>query len=203
MTYFKSIIQSSQNAPYFLWIYPKRWKKNKPFRKISLKMLPTDKIKNSFKLHWKGLFLFVEEAPGLEIPHDSRLLTPDEIEKMFDLCVGFLRERASYCWSISRDPMRWSISTWATNTKKSTIRKRGNESDKAYLPAEVQRTRLDGRKRQRVVPLKKFPKYLRRQQKRQRQKEQDQEMGEFNERFNAEFAEVTRPSDNTGRITDC
>ena len=148
----------------------------KPFRKIQLKMLPTAATKNAFKLHWKALYLFLEQAPDLNLSEDTRVMSDADVESAFNVCIEFLRLRASYCWNLrGKGPMSWSISTWANRVKRSAILKHGTASDKSLVSEETPRNKAHSRKRTRALVLKNNPKYPRRQRNRLERLELDDE----------------------------
>ena len=65
----------------------------KPFRRIDLKMLPTPSFKNTFKLHWKPLYLFVEKATNLKLDYETRDMKKEEVDAAFSVCLEYLKLR--------------------------------------------------------------------------------------------------------------
>jgi len=54
----------------------------KPLRKFVTSMLPTSKLRNIYKLHWKGFFCVLEYAEDFSIPENTKEMTDAEIEEL-------------------------------------------------------------------------------------------------------------------------
>ncbi len=141
-------------------------KKVKPFRKLSLDMLPTKSLKDNFKIHWKPIFAFLSEAAALPPMHET--ITNQHINEVYDRCVGHLKSTVSYCFQKKKNPENeWTIATWSLRTSRSSIEKKGTESDKAKLPEANNRNKARNKGLQRKRKESENPLYLRRQRKRQ------------------------------------
>ena len=87
--------------------------------------------------------------------------------------------------------MRWSVTTWAFKTKRSTILKKGNASDKSLVEVDTIRNRPHTTKRTSRVWAKKSPKYPTRQIRRLERKRKERENAEqVDEEFGNVFGSV-------------
>ena len=139
----------------------------KPFRKLTLEMLPTKKLKDAYKLNWKPIFGFLADA--INIPNDNNRPTEEEIDAAYSRCLEHLKSTVSYCFEMRKKPEdEWNLATWSLRVARSSIEKRGTDSDKAKLAPATNRNkaRSNGLKRNRKDSDN--PLYLRRQQQRQR-----------------------------------
>ena len=87
--------------------------------------------------------------------------------------------------------MRWSVTTWAFKTKRSTILKKGNASDKSLVEVDTIRNRPHATKRTSRAWAKKSPKYPTRQIRRLERKRKERENAEqVDEEFGNVFGSV-------------
>ena len=134
----------------------------KPFKDLQ-NMLPTNKLKNSYKLSWKKVFAFLDD--GVVFPSNSSL-TEEQIDKTYNHCIDYLKSRVSYCFAGDKNPVtEWGLSTWANRLSQSTIENKGTASDKEKLPPLTNRNKPKGNVK-RVRKESNNPLYLNRQQKR-------------------------------------
>ena len=108
----------------------------RPFRNLKPAMLPTKKLKYAYKLSWRALFVIFEGRALSGLPRDTRTLSVADIARYHSLCWEQLKQIVSYCFTPQKQPHTWTISTWATRTRRSCIVKNGNDQDRANLPPE-------------------------------------------------------------------
>jgi hypothetical protein len=105
--------------------------KIKPYRDFLPARLP-QKIAEVYKLHWKPVFTMMEKGVGV-LPTE---FTIEVVDQLYDLGTEFLKTRVSYVFDNPRMHHNdWTMATWAKYVTRSMILKKGNENDKAHLPA--------------------------------------------------------------------
>ena len=103
----------------------------KPFRKFLPARLPK-KIADIYKLHWRPVYLMMEEGAG-KIPEH---LTTAIVNSLYERGTEHLQTRVSYIFqNVKLNHQNWVIATWARYLSRSMIMQRGTEQDKSYLPA--------------------------------------------------------------------
>jgi hypothetical protein len=74
----------------------------KPFKNLNHGMLPTQDLKNAYKLNWNKVFAFL--ADGVDFPTHSSL-TEDQIDETCNKCIDYLKSRVAYCFATTKDPV--------------------------------------------------------------------------------------------------
>ena len=104
-----------------------------PFRKLKPSGLHTKGLINKYRLQWRMLFEYLEKGVHVQLPEDTKQITSAEFKAYYTRCVVYLNQTVSYCFKVP-NPMKQSISTWLVLISRSTILKRGTNSDKSFLP---------------------------------------------------------------------
>jgi hypothetical protein len=140
----------------------------KPFKNLTLDMLPNKELKNAYKLQWKPIFAFVSEAANFPT-HNN--ITTEEINQAYDRIIEHLKSTVSYCFLKNKSPQdNWTIATWSVRVSRSSIEKNGTQSDKEKLGDASNRNKPRGSgKRNRKESNN--PLYFHRQKKRKAAKE--------------------------------
>lgn len=139
----------------------------KPFRELTVKGLPTKKLKDDFKLQWLGCFKNLESS-GISLPRVGTNVSQEEVDKLYSEFTAVLKQRFSYCFTKTEDCVTtWSISTWAKKMTRSQVLKDGSDSDKRYLAPATYKNNSNNRNKSRKRKNKENPLYLNRQEKRQ------------------------------------
>ena len=139
-----------------------------PFMEIQLQLLPSP-IRNKFKNEWKPIFKFLEN-----VTKDS-VASGDTIDGTYTKCLNHLKTRVSYCFAGTRDPTKYTVSTWSNRTSRSQIVKKGTDSDKAQLGEAGGRNKAKKQGSTRRRKAKSSVLYPGRQQKRRKITEQKRE----------------------------
>jgi len=63
----------------------------RPFRQLSLKLLPAGKSRDTLRQTWKPFFTYLEGA-NVNFSQDGRDLSAAQIESMYEKCIDFLKE---------------------------------------------------------------------------------------------------------------
>ena len=85
--------------------------KVKPLRSVSASMLPAT-LARQFNSNWQPIFKFLD--PVLRtLPRDNVGVTDDVLERVYDECMVFLKERVSYLWKGRSNPREYSVGTWS------------------------------------------------------------------------------------------
>ena len=151
----------------------------KPFRKIKPSMLPTKQMQDTFRIHWKALFSFLETVT--DIVPDANTLSAEQINTIYEKFVAVLKDRVSYCFIEGKKPdIQWSISTWANKTRRSSILKYGTPHDKAKLSRAIARNNTNKRNQSRKRQQNENALYPRRPNKQNRQQNISQQQNETN-----------------------
>ena len=104
----------------------------KPFRNI--RFVPV-RLKNIYKIQWKCIFSYLEKGIKLS-DSDVKNPTVNNMNEIYDQFVLHLKTTCEYCFTKKKgNPMSWSISTWSTRTRRSSVLKDGTESDKEHANA--------------------------------------------------------------------
>jgi hypothetical protein len=74
----------------------------KLFRKLTLEMLPTKKLKDAHKLNWKPIFGFLADA--INISNDNNRPSKEEIDAAYSRCLEYLKSTVSYCFKMRKKP---------------------------------------------------------------------------------------------------
>ena len=106
----------------------------RPYMKINGPMLPSQELKNKFKLHWKSFFSLLNNIEDTAIPNDTKKMTIDEINVIYNSFLHYLKNTVSYLFVNRKRPESvLSISTWALKTRRSEILRLGNINDISNL----------------------------------------------------------------------
>ncbi len=104
----------------------------KPCRKFLPARLPK-KIADIYKLHWRPVYVMMEEGIGNEIPEH---LTTAIVNNLYERGTEHLQRRVSSIFQNEKFHHHdWVIATWARYLSQSMIMQRGTEQDKSNLPA--------------------------------------------------------------------
>jgi len=109
----------------------------KPFRKFLPARLPK-KIADTFKLHWRPIYMMMEEGLEMNIlagatPQQSA----ESIDSLYNQATDHLKTRVRYIFEDKKlHHNTWTIATWSKYVGRSMIAKKGTETDKANLPEE-------------------------------------------------------------------
>ena len=163
---------TKRNVGFKLWLlgmpnYHRRNKKGvlvhapvRPFRLLKPSFLPAP-VAKKFKLHWRPLYLMMQE--GFELDSNNELTT-EVVNEYYKAGDKYLREnRVSYIYATRKyNPENWRISTWSKYIGRNHIEKHGTESDLQNLP-EANRYNRPHQGRKRKVQLKENNRTRRRQ----------------------------------------
>ena len=145
------------------WLKGIRYGNNyvKPFRQLRPKDLPTRALQSQMRVEWQKFFKYLENN-GLEMPSNtSEEVTEAQLEHTTDEMWDLLEKTVSYAFT-RKTAKSHCLSTFARKVSPSEIVKNGNPSDKTYLES-MQKAKPTARQyKNRVRPLAKNPKYLRR-----------------------------------------
>jgi len=113
------------------------------FKGMSNNMLPTEELKDAFKLSWKRAFAFL--ADGVTFP-----FSPDPAEEQIDeACnnnIDCLKSRVLHCCAAGKNPVaELALSTLANWSSWSIVKKRGTASDTEKLPPLASRNTANGK----------------------------------------------------------
>ena len=113
-------------------------------------MLPSNLLKNEFKLQWKGVYdRFLSDIENAVLPLNQNHFSHDELEKIYEKLVEHLRTRFSFCF-LKGDPLLdWKLGTWYNRTSRSSVVQRGSDADKLLLPEETRWNMSTGRQNKR------------------------------------------------------
>jgi hypothetical protein len=121
----------------------------KPFCKFLPARLPM-KIADIYKLHWRPVYVMMEEGIGDEIPEP---LTTAIVNNLYERGTEYLQRRVSYIFQNEKlHHHDWVIATWARYLSRSMIMQRGTERDKSNLPAPTHFNRPRPARQTRRVP---------------------------------------------------
>jgi hypothetical protein len=97
-------------------------KRIRPFRKLKLKLLPTKKLKNTYKINWCPIFRFLEKNVHMSLPQQSNLITNEDLKIYYDECIKVLQDKVSFCFNDRKNSaLTWKVSTWSKNIQPSSI----------------------------------------------------------------------------------
>ena len=102
----------------------------RPYTKINGPMLPSQVLKNKFKLHWKPVFSLLKNIEDILIPINTTKITTSEIDQIYNSFLHHLKNTVSYLWVNGKRPESiFSISTWAKKTRRSEVLRLGTAND--------------------------------------------------------------------------
>ena len=121
-----------------------------PFRLLKPTFLPPE-VSKKFKLHWRPLFLMMEEA--FELDRNAQI-TAENVNEYYKAGDKHLRENwFSYVYNNKKyNPDNWKISTWSKYIGRSYIEKHGSDSDRQNLPQRSRYNRPHQGRKRRVQP---------------------------------------------------
>ena len=121
-----------------------------PFRLLKPTFLPPE-VSKKFKLHWRPLFLMMEEA--FELDRNAQI-TAENVNEYYKAGDKHLRENwVSYVYNNKKyNPDNWKISTWSKYIERSYIEKHGSDSDRQNLPERSRYNRPHQGRKRRVQP---------------------------------------------------
>lgn len=121
----------------------------KPFRYLKSSMLPSNQLKNEFKLQWKGVYNRL--LPDAEnIPTNQNHFEHADIEQIYKSLVNHLHSRFSFCFVDGMNPLLdWKLGTWYNRTSRSNVIQHGSNTDKLLLPEETRWNTSGGRQNKR------------------------------------------------------
>ena len=77
----------------------------------------------------------MEKTPGLNLTKEVSDMTAEYLDSMFEKCYKYLKIQVSYIFERKRiQPMAWLLGTWSLCVQRSSILKKGTQSDWDKLP---------------------------------------------------------------------
>ena len=139
----------------------------KAYRLLSPAMLPPSLAK-SFRTNWLPIFKYLEPVLG-GVPRNIEV-SEEEIEKLLEACMVFLKERLSYLWKDRSNPREFSVGTWSNKCSYGSVLKYGTQGDKSYLKEPTKRNKTKQQQGTRKRPMKPHTKHPTRQDRSIRKK---------------------------------
>jgi hypothetical protein len=127
-------------------------KRIRPFRTLKLQLLPTTKLKNTYKINWCPIFRYLEKNVQVSLAQDFNSITNDDLKMYYDECIKVLGDRVSFCFNDRKNSaLTWKVSTWSRSIQPSYITSKGSDRDKSFLDVATNRNNRRSFKRRKTT----------------------------------------------------